>query len=217
MAGRLALIAGSAVREIELPRGDWELLQRHGQGDEYVLPHLIDHAANLGALVDAGCDRVLALGSVGTLRPRHVPGTFLCPDDFIAFGPVATTRADAEAHRVPGFDPVWRRRVMAAWRDAAGVELRDGGVYWQARGPRLETVAEIRLIAEHADVIGMTIGSECVIARELGLAYAAVCVVDNFANGVEGEEFTLERVLAGQARNHARLARSLRSLLPRLA
>ena len=38
----------------------------------------------------------------------------------------------------------------------------------------------------HADVIGMTVASECVVAGELGLRYAALCVVDNLANGVGG-------------------------------
>ena len=49
---------------------------------------------------------------------------------------------------------------------AADVPLRDGGTYWQTIGPRLETAAEIRLIAAHADVVGMTLGAECVIGRD---------------------------------------------------
>ena len=39
-------------------------------------------------------------------------------------------------------------------------------------------------MAAHADVVGMTIASECIVAAELGLAYAAICVVDNLANGI---------------------------------
>ena len=77
--------------------------------------------------------------------------------------------------------------MIEAW-EAGGQAPRDGGVYWQTRGPRFETPAEIRLIAAHADVVGMTIASECVVAGELGLDYAALCVVDNLANGLgEGE------------------------------
>ena len=81
---------------------------------------------------------MLGIASVGGLRPELVPGTFVCPDDFIALDlPPLTTRSDAGAHRVPGFDPDWRARVAAAF--AAEVPLRDGGVYWQVAGPRLET------------------------------------------------------------------------------
>src|ERR671918_617742 len=210
--GRLAVVAGSSVLAVEAPKGNWELVQRHG--DPYTLPHRIDHAANLRGLLNAGCDRVLAVGSVGGLREEIGPGAFVCPDDFIALdAPAATTLSGAAAHTVPGFNLDWRARVVAAFI-RAGVEVRDGGVYWQATGPRLETPAEIRLISEHADVIGMTIASECVIAGELGLRYAAVCVVDNLANGIGEGELTLLELEAHRATNIAALEAALGAAIP---
>ncbi len=215
--GRLGLIAGSSLRGGELPQGDWEVLQRHGEAIAYGLPHRIDHVANLRALAGAGCDRVLALGSVGSLRSELEPGTLVCPHDFIALDAEPVTALEGtEAHRVPGFDRGWRRRVLDGCNEA-GVELIDRGVYWQARGPRLETPAEIAFVAPHADVIGMTVGSECVVAGELGLAYAALCMVDNFANGVGERELTLAEVEATRARNRAGLESALSALVPRLA
>jgi 5'-methylthioadenosine phosphorylase len=215
--GRLALVAGSSLRDADLPVGDWETLQRHGEAAAYVLPHRIDHVANMRALADAGCDRVLALGSVGGLRPELGPGTFVCPDDFIALDPEPLSALEGvAAHRVAGFDPEWRRRALEAFAEA-GVAVRDGGVYWQARGPRLETPAEIRLIAAHADVIGMTVATECSVAGELGLRYAAICVVDNLANGVGDDELTLEELERGRDRNRALLVEALAGALPRLS
>jgi 5'-methylthioadenosine phosphorylase len=213
---RLALVGGGSLRGIELPRADFELLARHG-AEGYVLPHLVDHAANMRALADAGADRVLAVGSVGGLRPELGPGTLVCPDDFIALDaePVTTIEGPA-AHRVPGFDREWRSRVLAAFSDA-GAPVRDGGTYWQARGPRLETPAEIGLIAAHAHLIGMTIASECVVAGELGLRYAAICVVDNHANGVGEMELTLGELEANRAANRDRLGGLLRSAVGTLA
>jgi len=216
--GGLALVAGSGAHDVELPADGPTVVRRHGEG--YTLPHEIDHAANMRALVDAGCDRVLAIGSVGGLAAGLAPGTFVCPDDFIALdAPAATALAGVAAHRVPGFDPEWRRRVLDAFAaaDEARIDVRDGGVYWQANGPRLETRAEIRFVAAHADVIGMTVASECIAAGEAGLAYAAVCVVDNFANGVAETELTLEDVVAGQARHRAVLGAALAVAIPRLA
>jgi 5'-methylthioadenosine phosphorylase len=105
---------------------------------------------------------------------------------------------------------------VTAFADA-GEQLRDGGVYWQSTGPRLETRAEIGLIAEHADVIGMTIASECVIAGELGLPYAAVCMVDNHANGIGERALTLEEIEANRARNQQRLLGAVEAVLPLLA
>jgi 5'-methylthioadenosine phosphorylase len=214
--GRLALVTGSSLADGEAPAGDWEVLQRHGGAAAYVLPHRLDHVANLRALAGAGCDRVLAVGSVGGLRAELGTGAFVCPDDFIALDAEPETALEGvAAHRVPGFDASWRREVLEAF-DAAGTEVRDGGVYWQARGPRLETAAEIGFVAAHADVIGMTIASECVVAGELGLRYAAVCVVDNLANGVAETELTLEQLEAGRAENRGRLVAALRAALPLL-
>ncbi len=215
--GRLAVVGGNATRGLRLSDGAWTYLQRHGEA-AYALPHEIDYEENMRRLARAGCDRVLAIGSVGGLRTELGPGTFACPDDFIALDLRSpSTYTDMRAHGVPGFDPGWRKLVVEAWTRLANVALRDGGVYWQSNGPRLETPAEIRLIAAYADVIGMTIASECVIAGELGLAYAAVCVVDNLANGVGDRELTIEELEAGRAANQARLAEALEAVLPALA
>ena len=215
--GRLGVVGGNATRGIQLAGGEWVAIDRHTGDGGYTLPHLIDHEANLRGLADAGCDRVLAIASVGGLQPQLGPGTFLCPDDFAAPGIVATTRSGIEAHAVHRFEPEWRARVIERWAIDAEPPLVDGGVYWQTRGPRLETPAEVRAIARDADVVGMTVGSECVIASELGLAYAAVCVVVNYANGVGEEPLSAEEVAAGAQDTRAELAAALDAVLPALA
>ena len=209
--GGLGVVLGSGAAGLEVEGAT--VIDRHGE--PYALPHRIDHEANLRRLVDAGCDRVLGVASVGGLRPELVPGAFLCPDDFIALDvPSLTTRSDPAAHRVPGFEPEWRSRVVDAF--AAELEIHDGGVYWQVTGPRLETAAEVRVIAQHADVVGMTVAAECIVAGELGLAYAAVCVVDNLANGVGATELTLAEVAAGQRAHRAQLQAALANVIPAL-
>jgi 5'-methylthioadenosine phosphorylase len=222
--GRLAVVLGSnglgpggenvaATAEA----GGAFVLQRHDGAGGYTLPHLIDHAANLGALVEQGCDRVLAIGSVGSLRSELGVGSFLCPNDFIALQLGLTSLADVRAHRMPGFDLAWRARVLEAWQASTATPLHDGGVYWQTIGPRFETPAEIRLMAAHAHVVGMTIASECIVAGELGLAYAAACVVDNLANGIGVEPLGIEELERDRAANVARLCASLDALLPVLS
>jgi 5'-methylthioadenosine phosphorylase len=215
--GRLAVVGGEYVRGLEV--GDVPMLVRHGVDPEaYVQPHRIDHGANLRSLLELGCDRVLAIGSVGGLRAELEVGTFVCPHDFIALHEGGgTVFEDQRGHAVPGFDPEWRSQVIDAWSRLADVELVDGGVYWQAVGPRFETPAEIRLIAAHADVVGMTVGAESVVARELGLRYSVICMVDNLANGVGERELTLEELEAGRAGNRERLGRGLARVLPELA
>ncbi len=192
------------------------IAQRHDGSGEYVLPHRIDHAANLRALGEQGCDRVLAIGSVGSLRTELAVGSLVCPDDFIALHLSDSVFADERAHSAPGFATGWRAQVVEAW-PAGGQALRDGGVYWQTIGPRFETAAEIRLLAAHADVVGMTIASECIVAGELGLDYAAVCVVDNLANGLAEGELSVAAIEADRAANAEKLRDGLAAALPLLA
>ena len=195
--------------------GDAYFLQRHGFGG-YTPPHLVDHVANMRALMALGCDRVLALNSSGALHDGFGPGSFLLADDFVALGALPTSFPDERGHRVPGFDGAWRSRVLDTWRAASSVPLHDGGVYWQVSGPRLETVSEIRLFAHHADVVGMTMASESVAAAEQGLAYASVCVVDNLANGVGEHPLTWSGFEAGRDTTQQELEKVLAALVPAL-
>jgi 5'-methylthioadenosine phosphorylase len=196
--------------------GDYVVLSRHGSNG-YVTPDRIDHAANLRALRQLGCSRVLAVGSVGSLHQELGVGTLVCPSDFIAFGPSPTTFGDERSHIVAAFDDGWRRHVRRAWKEWGEADLHDGGVYWQSAGPRLETRAEIRLIAGAADLVGMTIGSECAVACELHMRYAAVCMIDNLANGVADRPLTIERLEAGRAANEELLGVELKAVIPPLA
>lgn len=220
--GRLAVILGSnalgpggeEIAAAAAAQGA-AIVQRHSADGSFVLPHLIDHQANLRPLVEQGCDRVLGIGSVGSLHEELAVGSLVCPDDFIALNLGDSIYDDARAHSAPGFAPVWREEVLTAWSEG-GQAPRDGGVYWQARGPRFETPAEIRLMAAHADVVGMTLASECVVAKELGLDYTALCVVDNLANGLASEPVSVAAMEADRLINAERLREGLAAVLPRL-
>ena len=220
--GRLAVILGSGAvgpggGEIvaAAERHGTLVLQRHGSG-EYRLPHLIDHAANLRRLLEAGCDRALAICSVGSLKQEIEVGSLVCPDDFVALQVTITSFDDARGHATAGFDRDWRGRLLVA-AAAGGAPLRDGGVYWQTNGPRFETRAEIGLIATHADLVGMTMASECIVAGELGLRYAALCMVDNLANGIGPGPLSPAELERDRATNASHLGDALDAILPGLA
>jgi len=221
--GRLAVILGSSAAgpagaEIiaAAERHGAVVVQRHGPADAYVLPHRIDHAANLRSLIEAGCDRVLSICSVGSLDAELSVGSFVCPHDFIALQIAITTFDDPHGHAMQGFDTDWRSEILAAWEASGAGPLRDGGVYWQTNGPRFETPAEIGLIAAHADLIGMTLAAECIVAGELGLPCAAVCVVDNLANGIAAQPLSPAELERDRERNATRLRTSLEAVLPEL-
>ena len=215
--GELVTAEPGGERPVEaIDAGEIVALPRHGF-DRGVPAQRVDHHANIRALCELGCDRVLALGSAGSLRRDLDVGSFVCPDDFYAPEIAPTFYDDPRGHSIPGFDADWRQVVLELWRDQSETELIDGGVYAQTIGPRFETATEVRALARVADVVGMTLAAETVLAREAGLSYAAVCSVDNLANGIAEQPLTVDQYRQGRDETAKALAVALESVLPALA
>ena len=164
-------------------------LARHGYGHT-IPPHEVNYRANLWALKDHGVDRVVSVATVGGIHPELIPGTLVIPDQIIDY-----THGRAATYMVQSDKPVTHvdftipyceamRAALLQAADSNGLRLRDGGVYGAVQGPRLETAAEInRMERDGADMVGMTGMPEAYLARELGLCYATVGVVVNYAAG----------------------------------
>jgi len=179
---------------------DLIFIARHGSGrSSPILPHRINHPANLAAMQKMGVEEVIGVNSTGSLKRRLKPGVIVIPDDYIQLGPGTTAVTEKPLHIVPRLDKNVRERLLTAARETE-IAVFDGGTYWQSPGPRLETRAEIAMFSQFADIIGMTMASEAISAQELELPYASLCSVDNYANGLEDKDLTLEKI-----RRHARL------------
>jgi 5'-methylthioadenosine phosphorylase len=179
-------------------------IPRHGtDSEQYILPHRINHQANMKAFADLGVREIVAVNSAGSLHLKWKPGTIMVPDDFILLSGIPNIIRTRDAHLTPQLDPAVRRHLIEAARES-DVNVVERGVYFQMPGPRLETRAEIRMISRFADLVGMTLASEAVTAQELGLAYGALCSIDNYANGLVETPLTVEQIVA-HARENARL------------
>jgi 5'-methylthioinosine phosphorylase len=197
-------------------------LARHGEGHS-VPPHQVNYRANLRRLKDLGATRVLAQNTVGGIGDAFGPRVLACPDQLIDYtwGRVSTLCEEpgTEVLHVDfgePYTPALRRAVLAAAAEA-GVAMVDGGCYGATQGPRLETRAEIaRLRRDGCDLVGMTGMPEAALARELGLEYACLAVVANWAAGCgDGAEITLAEVLANVEAASATLPALLAALLRR--
>jgi 5'-methylthioadenosine phosphorylase len=176
-------------------------ISRHGKDPRHhILPHLVNHKANLQALKDLGVAEILGVNSTGSLKRRLKPGMLVVPDDYIMPTPGPTVISEKPVHIVPALNAEVRRKCLEAARECA-VEVIDGGIYWQTAGPRLETRAEIAMMSQFADLVGMTMASEAIVAQELELPYASLCSVDNYAHGLEDKELTMEKILWHARRN----------------
>ncbi|MGO4220830.1 S-methyl-5'-thioinosine phosphorylase [Lysobacter sp. TAF61] len=201
-------------------------LARHGEGHS-LPPHKINYRANLAALQSLGAQRVLALNTVGGIGDRFGPRVLACPDQLIDYtwGRVSTICEEegAEVLHVDFGEPYTRalRQEVVAAAGKAGVAMVAGGCYGATQGPRLETRAEIaRMRRDGCDLVGMTGMPEAGLARELGLDYACLAIVANWAAGAgpdPDEVITLQDVLDNVAVASAGLPALLAALLDRSA
>lgn len=138
---------------------------------------------------------VIGMGSVGCLREDVSLPALIIPHDYIDFFSGATVFNEQLVHVTPGFDEYLRGVLISVAKKKSRFPVLDRGVYFQTRGPRLETVAEIAMIKNFADCVGMTAGSEATVAKELEMSYAVICTMDNYAHGIKGEVVDYQEIV----------------------
>ncbi|MBM3472086.1 MAG: S-methyl-5'-thioinosine phosphorylase [Armatimonadetes bacterium] len=182
------------VRRAAIAGHEVVFLERHGAGHR-IPPHRVNYRANIAALKALDCTAVIATNAVGSLRRDLLPGTLVAADQFLDFTksrPLTFFDGDDEqgvkhADVTEPYCPSVRRWLIAGASEV-GETCVDGGTYLCAEGPRFETAAEIRLFAQWgADMVGMTGVPEVVLAREVGLCYATLCLVTNLGAGLSDE------------------------------
>ena len=218
----LGIIGGTSL--LELPFAEWNkeivntpygsselltssdiaLLLRH---QNRRAPHRINYRAHVAALAIRGVDHIIGIGSTGSLHQSIPPGSLVIPDDYLMFSASPTIFNHTIGHILPEFSPELVKRLIEVIPDA-----RLGGTYIQTDGPRIETAAEIRWMSGMADIVGMTIASEATVARELDIPFAAICTVDNYANGISSEQVTYDQILTNARLYKERTSRMLNAV-----
>ena len=164
-------------------------LARHGYGHT-IPPHEVNYRANIWALSKCGAKAIVSVASVGSIRADLKPGDVVIPHQIIDYtwGRKSTYHEgqDSPVVHIDFTEPYDRslRELLIKAAGIAGVAISDSGVYAATQGPRLETAVEIdRLERDGADLVGMTGMPEAALARELGVPYAAINLVANYAAG----------------------------------
>ncbi|AKB28417.1 5'-methylthioadenosine phosphorylase [Methanosarcina siciliae C2J] len=170
------------------------IIPRHVE-EIHIPPHRVNYRANIWAVHSLGVKRVISTNSVGSMR-GHPVGSFVVLDDFIDFtcSRFSTFYDDKTVH-VDVSEP-YCPEIRAALRyslEKKGIAYTEG-VYACTEGPRFETRAEIRMMSQFADVVGMTGVPEVVLAKELSLCYASLATVTNQACGMTTQKLTAEEV-----------------------
>ena len=214
-------------------------LARHGRDHSYP-PHLVPYRANLWALREVGVKRVFAISAVGGINKLFQAGDFVIVDNFLDF----TRRRDSTYYEgkfsveVEGDDEVARllrekkvvhidvtepycpqiRTLLMKILEDGRIRHHPAGTYACTEGPRFETSAEISMLEKlGADVVGMTGYPEVVLARELTMCYASLCVVANPAAGISQHRLTSDEVIELMSEKEKVLKGVVRELIVRLS
>lgn len=218
---RSDLLKNARPEKIKTKFGEAEIYQadgialvlRHGNNPHHhILPHMVNHRANMKALKDKGVAEIVGINSTGSLKKKLSPGTIVIPDDFLTLTATPTIFQDSVVHITPGLNEDVRRKLIKAAKNRS-IHVVEKATYWQTHGPRLETKAEIKMMSNFADIVGMTMANEAVIAMELGIPYASACSVDNYGHGLLEKPLSLEEILEGTRQNADLMIKLLKSYL----
>lgn len=186
------------------------LILRHGPKDS-IPPHKINYKANIFALKKLGVKFIFSLNSVGSLKKKIKPGNILVPTDYLDFDTITFYEKNPKFITPKISEKL--RKILTQILKKLNFKFFRKGVYFNTKGPRLETKAEINLIKNFADVVGMTMAKEAVLVNELDLEYASVCSVDNYAHGLIKKPSSIEDIRENQARNKKNIERIIKEIL----
>ncbi len=188
-------------------------LPRHGRGHR-ILPHEINHRANIWALRSLGVRWIICVTAVGSLKEEYAPRSLVIPDQFFD----RTSRREEHtffgsgiAAHVSFGEPVSHplsRILLEASHDEPDLEVHFGGTYVNMDGPAFSTRAESEVNRQLGfDVIGMTNLPEAKLAREAEVALATLCMVTDY-DCWKDEEVNVETVI-GHLQANSRVARDI--------
>ncbi len=193
-------------------------IRRHGE-QANLPPHRVNHLGNIQALDSCHVESIFSVATVGSMKKEIHPGDLVIPHDFIdATKSRPQTFFDDRRVHVDMTEPFCsslRDGLIAACEKTKEVMFHRKAVYLVTEGPRLETAAEIKLYSTVADVVGMTLVPEVVLAREKGICYASLCLVCNMAAGLQ-ERLPADEIATVYKKKQPVISRILRATITSL-
>ena len=189
----------SPVLEGKLSNQTVFFLARHGKPHK-IAPHKINYRANIWALKELGVTDIIAINAVGGIRDDMKSGALAVPHQIIdyTYGREMSFYTGDEfplQHIDFSYPFCEKLRQLIICQSTCNI-VKDG-VYGVTQGPRLETAAEVnRLQRDGVDLVGMTAMPEAILAREVAINYASLCLVVNPAAGKSTEVITMDDIYA---------------------
>ncbi|MGH8092093.1 MAG: S-methyl-5'-thioadenosine phosphorylase [Chthoniobacterales bacterium] len=195
-------------------------LPRHGRGHR-LLPHELNHRANVYALRSLGVRWIISVTAVGSLQERYAPRDVFLPSQFYdrtSQRADHTFFGDGIAAHISFAEPICTplRNLLAEKAQSLGVTVHNGGTYVNMDGPAFSTRAESEFNRRQGfDVIGMTNLPEAKLAREAEIALATLAMITDYdCWKVEEEPVSAQTVIGHLLANAETAKRILGTVIP---
>jgi 5'-methylthioadenosine phosphorylase len=177
-------------------------LPRHGRGHR-ILPHELNHRANIYALRSLNVRWIISVSAVGSLQERYAPRDILLPSQFYdrtSLRAGHTFFGDGIVAHISFAQPISTnlRNLLAESARSLGLTVHNGGTYVNMDGPAFSTRAESEFNRRQGfDVIGMTSLPEAKLGREAEIALATMAMVTDYdCWKIEEEPVSAQTVIA---------------------
>src|SRR5947209_7201353 len=197
-------------------------LPRHGRGHR-ILPHELNHRANIYALRSVNVRWIITVTAVGSLQEKYKPRDILLPSQFYdrtSLHAGHTFFGEGIVAHISFAEPVslQLRNLLAESARKVGVTVHNGGTYVNMDGPAFSTRAESELNRRHGfDVIGMTNLPEAKLAREAEVALATMAMITDYdCWKIEEAPVTAEAVFGHLTANAETAKKIVRDVIPHI-
>src|SRR5438445_1069729 len=160
-------------------------LPRHGRGHR-ILPHELNHRANIYALRSLNVRWIICVTAVGSLQEKYAPRDVLLPSQFFdrtSQRACHTFFGEGIAAHVSFADPISAklRELLAKATRESGVSVHNGGTYVNMDGAALSTRAASEFNRRNGfDVSGMTNLPAATLAREAEVTLATITLCTDY-------------------------------------
>ena len=212
----------SSIVQCRVGNNDVCFLARHGV-KHTLSPTEAPYRANIHALKSLGVTHIIATTACGSLREHIHPGDFVVIDQFIDATKQRTstfhTSFEKKMVHPPMSDPFdkYLRGALCAALSNLDFRFHTLRTMITIEGPRFSTRAESLMYRGWgADVIGMTTATECALANEVGIAYAALAMVTDYDCWKKETSVTADDVFSTFRQNKTRVVDVLKGAVEKL-
>ena len=148
--------------------------------------------ANVWAMKEVGCKRVISPCAAGSLQKHVEPGHFVICDQFVDWtdgrkstffeGPIVTHPSPAETY-CPEL-----RKLAAETAKELGITVHETGTVVVINGPRFSTKAESKFFTNQGwEVINMTAFPEAYLVKEMDMCPLNISLITDYDAGLVGD------------------------------